>query len=272
MIKLLVSDLDGTLLNKDHRIDDTIHNNLAKVRELGGILAVASGREPASVYNLNLIDTYYICMNGSLLLTPKGEIVYEKPLDKDFVLEIAMECPDVLFYYAGVESTHIRQTKEEMVSFLSAYSNFDMIMNYISIAGPAWQYNQSIDTLEEATILKITSNHVTEDQRKRVNAVFDRWKDKVINAPASEGAFEFTDITATKGYGVKRLQEHFGLKDSEIAVYGDSSNDYSMLSLYPNAFVPSNGTDEAKALAKEVLGPSDEYSVSRHMIELMSRG
>lgn len=272
MIKLLVSDLDGTLLNREHRIDDTIHNNLAKVRELGGILAVASGREPASVYNLNLVDTYYICMNGSLLLTPKGEIVYEKPLDKDFVLELASECSDVLFYYGGIERTLITQTQEEMINFLSAYSNFEFIMNYITVAGSAWQHGQSIEDLAKATTFKITCNHATEEQKKRVNAVFDRWKDKVINAPASEGAFEFTDITATKGYGVKRLQEHFGLKDSEIAVYGDSSNDYSMLSLYPNAFVPANGTDGAKAYAKEVLGPSDEYSVSRHMIELMSRG
>lgn len=89
MIKLFVSDLDGTLLNDMHMTDFFILETIQKVKENGFLFSSATGRSlhEHEVNRLQLNDVYRISMNGALIKDPEGKILYSQPIDMDFINE-----------------------------------------------------------------------------------------------------------------------------------------------------------------------------------------
>ena len=89
MIKLFVSDLDGTLLNDMHMTDFFILETIQKVKENGFLFSSATGRSlhEHEVNRLQLNDVYRISMKGALIKDPEGKILYSQPIDMDFINE-----------------------------------------------------------------------------------------------------------------------------------------------------------------------------------------
>ena len=85
MIKLIATDMDGTLLNSKHEIDDSFYEVLPKLQEKGIKFTIASGRQYYS-----LLDTFegisdnllFIAENGTYVMY-RGEEIMVNPLDKD---------------------------------------------------------------------------------------------------------------------------------------------------------------------------------------------
>ncbi len=70
MIKLIVSDLDGTLLDEEHKVPDEFYDILDKLEEKGITFAVASGRTYAGLrhlFNEKGDNLYFICDNGAFV-------------------------------------------------------------------------------------------------------------------------------------------------------------------------------------------------------------
>ena len=86
MIKLFVSDLDGTLLNDMHMTDFFILETIQKVKENGFLFSSATGRSlhEHEVNRLQLNDVYRISMNGALIKDPEGKILYSQSIDTNY--------------------------------------------------------------------------------------------------------------------------------------------------------------------------------------------
>lgn len=105
MIKLVVSDMDGTLLKKGEKfISDSITDIICNIKSKDIAFAIASGRQ----YNeLDLItkgmrDIYYICSDGGCIIY-NNEVIYKKEIDKDSLRNL--ECNENVFFHSPFETS-----------------------------------------------------------------------------------------------------------------------------------------------------------------------
>ena len=111
MIKLIITDMDGTLLNNHDEIDPEFWDIEKKLSEKGVIFSVASGRP---YYNLikkfekikdNLL---FICENGSLAIY-KGKELFSNPINIEnikMINEICNKIPGIITLFCG-KNLHI---------------------------------------------------------------------------------------------------------------------------------------------------------------------
>ena len=103
MYKLVVIDLDGTMLNSYGVVTNETKEVIKKVEKQGVEVVVASGRPIDSIKEIaKEIESknYFIAGNGAIIYDIKNdEIIYEKTLSKEKVLEIIKICEDNSILY-----------------------------------------------------------------------------------------------------------------------------------------------------------------------------
>lgn len=123
MYKLIAVDLDGTLLNKYGMVTEKTKQTIRKVIEQGTDVVIASGRPIDSIKTIAQeigSKNYFIAGNGSLIYDiRKDEILYEKFLNKQKVLEIAKICEEnSISYNIYTEETIIaKQLKHNVLYY-----------------------------------------------------------------------------------------------------------------------------------------------------------
>ena len=123
MYKLIAVDLDGTLLNKYGMVTEKTKQTIRKVIEQGTDVVIASGRPIDSIKTIAQeigSKNYFVAGNGSLIYDiKKDEIIYEKFLNKQKVLEIAKICEEnSISYNIYTEETIIaKQLKHNVLYY-----------------------------------------------------------------------------------------------------------------------------------------------------------
>ena len=86
MIRLIASDMDGTLLNSRGRLSERTVREIKKIQEKGVVFAICTGR----IFNLarqelerNGIQCSYLCNSGAQIIDEKGQIIRSIPLDQE---------------------------------------------------------------------------------------------------------------------------------------------------------------------------------------------
>ncbi len=268
--KLFATDLDGTLLNASHQLDDVILENLDHVLQKGHVFAIATGRDMHRV-DVPILDfkgrpLYTICMNGALIYDVNDTILYEQAIDSNFIEELIEHFGYLPFDFVTRTKKLVQQSKDQVMERYQddEYSKLfskKQIQSFFS----DHVYNASKQDIVNASVLKINCRVPNPDIYKEVSAFVQKHRHQVINAPFMPDFFEFTHHKVNKGNAIQILADHVSIPNDRVFVYGDSGNDISMLKKFEHAFVPSNGTLEAKKYAKEILGDVQAYAVSKHM-------
>jgi Cof subfamily protein (haloacid dehalogenase superfamily) len=234
MIKLIASDLDGTLLyGRGNSVSEEMFEMIREMKRKGIIFAAASGRQ---YHNLKKLfapvwkDMAFICENGAAVFY-EDQLIAEQVVPKEELLELvymidADERTEVAL--SSPTTTYVRPKTQEYVQSL-------------------------IDLGNHVTILKEWAD-VTEPcvkvawfEKGGVEHRVDYWNSKV-KPPAkvvTSGA-EWLDIlypNGHKGVGIQVLQEHFGLKKEEMAAFGDNYNDTEMLEAVGYPFGMNSGRE-----------------------------
>lgn len=220
MIKLIASDLDGTLLyGRDNTVSEEMFELIREMKNRGIIFAAASGRQ---YHNLKKLfapvwqDMAFICENGAAVFY-EDKIIAEQVVPQEELLELvhiieADERTEVAL--SSATTTYVRPKTEEYLKLLIDVGNHVGVVK-------EWE-----DVTEPCVKLAWYEKDGVEDR-------VDYWSEK-IKPPArvvTSGA-QWLDIlypNSHKGVGMKVLQEHFGLKKEEIAAFGDNYNDTEML-------------------------------------------
>ena len=134
MIKLIASDMDGTLINSSHEISSRNLNAIRKAQESGIEFAIATGRDYSMVKPF--LDKYQlkceaIVMNGAEYRDCKGEVIesigIEKDKVKDIIVEILKESSIVDIYTSeGIFTT--KYSKEDFESTVNRIKEFNKEM------------------------------------------------------------------------------------------------------------------------------------------------
>jgi len=259
MIKLLVSDLDGTFLMPKvidgKAVSPENIEAMNKFRAKGGTFVTASGRHHEYSYSLMKelgFDFDMIGTNGTTIIHNNCLLEHNHP-----PRHIAREVIEEL-------------TKDEYKEHLEVFG-VDLSFIYIMGHRDSWYLSELERLAKEGTIGGISDVNLKDwiDDRKKPDLTclqvkirdpkrlfewieFLREKfSKNFDVYASGDSYiEMMRPGVNKGSGVRSMMKLYNLKEHEIAVVGDNQNDVSMFFSTPNSFVMSTAHDNVKKYAK----------------------
>ena len=259
--KLLVIDVDGTLLDKNGVISAEDKKALAKAADLGIRISLSTGRVTKAclgiIKQLSL-DGYHILFDGALVFSPvQGKEVYARPLDK-VVVERAVEFARSNDIYLELYSASHFFAEREHWSDDIHRRFFRVEPTFVDFTG-IWERERIIKA--ELVV------HSAEEKAKARSFQLhfgDSLRFSVARTPAYPGV-EFINVVdpkVSKGEALKALASHLGVKMGEVMAIGDGTNDIPLLSVAGLAVAMGNARDEVKKVADYVTLDVDHSGIA----------
>lgn len=276
MIKMIVSDVDGTLLSHGY-INPKCIESIKKAQAKGIEFVVASGRDYYGV--TSILDPFdikcsMILGNGAQYCNKNGEVLMNCYLDKEKLKEILPifiehQTPYMIFTTNGFYST----LKPEVVRDRFAYRGkvrFGNKMEDFLPGGPmsdspACQIQQfdSIDEFikRDLEIIKVEAFSHDADEIQRVLPYFKDMKNIAYLSSYPDNV-EITNEYAQKGLILEKVIDQLKIKKEEVIVLGDGMNDITLFERFPYSFAPNNVEKVIQEKAYKVVSSCKDGAVS----------
>lgn len=278
MIKLFVSDIDGTLLNEKHELAQETQVAIHKLREAGISFMVASGRnyEAIQVAIAQMdIKIKCIALNGGDYRDNQGKSIITHPIEEkaiDQMYKIIQQSDATMEYYCENGSyTQIDQdqlvdvyTQNFMCIFDTDYQKARKFVESMELQ----QYmitEKDFNAIKANKILKLEFHFQTLQEKNRVNNMLKAVTGIHLTSSAPLN-IEITHEKATKGNMIEEVCAYYGYQKEEVVVIGDSSNDLSMLTRFPNSYAMGNAPQAIKDAATHIAKDNAHNGVA-HVIE-----
>lgn len=278
MIKLIASDMDGTLLNDDHMISEENLKAIRKAQEMGRHFTIVTGRDYGAVKSyLEECDLKCECIlsNGAEYRDVNGNVIESVYMNKESV-KIAFDILNEAGLYIQLmtnKGSYITNKESDKKAIFDRFKLFNPKMTEEEVKKFIEKFHkergmQEIDNIYEilesnVEILKI----VTFDKDEKLIA---RLKDKLRESTSDlavvstfSNDIEISDIEAQKGLILAKTIKKMGIDKSEVIVLGDSFNDYSMFTEFENSYAMENAIPEIKKIAKYITDTNNNDGVAK---------
>jgi len=223
MIKLVASDIDGTiLLDEQREVSNRLVLQIKELKKMGILFAAASGRQIPNLKRLFAPvadDIAYIAENGALI-EYKNEILFKKPIDRNTGLSILNDirkrdnCEILL---SGEATSYIEPKNFDYEDHMK---NF--VKNNVTVV-------DDITKVEE-DFLKISVYE--KDSIDNCSAYFkEKWSNDVTVVTSGYKWLDMINKEVNKGVAIDILMKHLGILDYECMAFGDNYNDVEMLDM-----------------------------------------
>lgn len=278
MIKLIVSDMDGTLLAHDSSISKGNIEAIRYAQSKGVQFAIATGRDYSSLKGIleaHDLKCFSILGNGAQFCNENGEILSSAYFPKKCfkqVLQIfdELKIHYMIFtangFYSTAEPNVVRdafidrcvvQFKRKREDYLDDGCNQDMACMKLKKIGDLDDFiNSSIDIIK----VEAFNNDVSliEKAKEKLREI-----DGIAYLSSFDDNIEVTDKAAQKGLILENVIEELGYSKDEVMVLGDGLNDITLFERFKYSFAPGNANETIKAMAYQVVGACEEDGVSQ---------
>lgn len=260
-VKLIATDMDGTLLNSKKELSDSFYNVFDKLKAKGILFAAASGRQ---LYNLQQEflpiknDMIFVGENGSFVMYKEEELLVEA-LDKNIVPELiatARKVPDAYPILCGKKQAYYEDTNEEFLKNVEMY----------------YERRSFVDDLLKVTdddFLKIAICDFGESERNSY-PFYKQWENDLQVKVSGKIWLDVSDKKANKGAAIKILQNKFNIGFNETMVFGDFMNDLEMMQEGYFSYAVENAHPEIKEAARFITASNDEDGVIKVLEQLLN--
>jgi Cof subfamily protein (haloacid dehalogenase superfamily) len=258
-IKLIAVDLDGTLLNSDHKMSEANAKAIKAAIEAGVQVVIATGKTYASatwLYEKLNLKSPGVFSQGTVICEADGSIRSQQTLSPQVARQI-LTFADDRGYLTGIYSGNRILVKKmnKRVEQLTTYYHEPMPV----VTGPL---QNVLDTHPVNKLIMLAP-----DDSRRITAL--RWH---ISMQVNGGGralqtgigdqLEFLPPNASKGAGVKALVKDMGIPLNQVMAIGDAENDLEMLQLVGLGVAMGNAPESIKAVAKAVVASNDQDGVA----------
>ena len=260
-VKLVVSDMDGTLLNSKGEVSALFFELFKKLQKQNILFCAASGRQYHSIVNkLATIknEIYVIAENGAI--AKKGaEVLLLKSLNTKKVTEIIpvlRNIKDTHIVLCSQDTAYIESKDETFVKlFQEYYNNFKIVDNLIEIA-------------KTTSILKIAVYHFSSSEEFIYPVIKHLTADYLIKI-SGQNWLDLSDDKANKGDALKKVQKLLNISKEDTMVFGDYHNDIEMLQEATYSFAMKNAHRDIKAIANYTTESNNNFGVERVLEKLV---
>ena len=278
MIKLIVLDMDGTLLAHDSSISKGNIEAIRYAQSKGVQFAIATGRDYSSLKGIleaHDLKCFSILGNGAQFCNENGEILSSAYFPKKCfkqVLQIfdELKIHYMIFtangFYSTAEPNVVRdafidrcvvQFKRKREDYLDDGCNQDMACMKLKKIGDLDDFiNSSIDIIK----VEAFNNDVSliEKAKEKLQEI-----EGIAYLSSFDDNIEVTDKAAQKGLILENVIEELGYSKDEVMVLGDGLNDITLFERFKYSFAPGNANETIKAMAYQVVGACEEDGVSQ---------
>ena len=259
-IKMVVTDMDGTLLNSDHQVSDQFFELFKKLKKRDILFVAASGRQYHSIIDkLSSIkdDIIVIAENGGLA-RKNGQELISTPLQngaKNTILEVLEKIPNIHPVLCGGDKAYLLGTSVEFVDKLKEYyTEFEILDDLRSFDGE---------------ILKIAIYHF-ENSEKFIYPAVKHLEGELKVKVSGENWVDISSPNANKGFALEKVQKMYNITPKETMVFGDYNNDLEMLSLADFSFAMENAHPNVKNAANYSTLSNNEQGVEHILRQLVA--
>lgn len=285
MIKLIASDMDGTLLNDNHEIDKETAEAIKKAEESGIIFVISTGREYENVkYILDKRDIRCQCIlsNGAEYRDENGNILDVININENSAKEIIQIFKDNnisarMFTDKGIFTTSTREKALEELTFrtltfdknltkeeakkIAEKENFFTCLKYVEDVEKFFE-----DGIE---IRKFVAFHEDIELLNKLKRQIGKIGGLAISSSFNDN-IEITDINAQKGIILEKVITKMGIDKKDVVILGDSFNDYSMFEIFEESVAMKNAIPEVKKIAKYITDTNDNQGVAKAIYNILN--
>jgi Cof subfamily protein (haloacid dehalogenase superfamily) len=269
-IKIVVSDLDGTLLPAQGEVSIRDINTLKKLKEEKIVRVIATGRNLYSALSVLADDfpiDYLIFASGAGIFDwKKRELIFSQHLDSDSVFEISSELISLKRDFMILDTI---PNNHQFAYYRSGNSNpdFDRRLSlYKPFANPIGNAEET--KREACQLLVILSNCV--NGFNELKAKFENVKIIRATSPLDHESIwmEIFPLHISKAYGAEWLCKHLEIDSKLSMVIGNDYNDLDLLEWGKHPYVVANAPKELKD-SYQVSKSVDESGFSHAMSQLI---
>ncbi|NBK93133.1 HAD family phosphatase [bacterium 1XD21-13] len=287
MIKVIASDLDGTLFGSDSKMAPETLAAVKRACTAGIRFIVTTGRNfrgaMKDLENVSVTCDYILC-SGAEVRNSRQEIVSQVPMSMELcqeVYDVLKKYPvsvifgtDTYDYQIGAYEEIERQTQARLNSYFSKMGVSERQRE--QMLGERMDTTKIVSDFRElrdadVSVYKILLFSDDRVMLGRIDGELAEHKNLAVSSSFPTN-LEITDVRAQKGPVLKAYIESLGYRIEEVMVFGDSRNDESMLAMDFGATIAMGNADaELKNKAKYVTRSNVELGVAYAIEELLKR-
>lgn len=258
-VKLVVTDLDGTLLNSNHEVSNNFFRLYDSLKNHIHFVA-ASGRQyhsMSSKFRPILDDITIVAENGGIIMQGDNELLFtDLSLENtQQLIPLIRELNGGYAVLCGKESAYIETKDQDFISlFDEYYSKYEIVKDLSQVTHDA--------------ILKIAVYHYDSSEKYLYPAIKHLENEMKIKV-SGQNWLDISHINANKGFALEKLQRDLGITKAETMVFGDYNNDLEMLELADFSFAMENAHPNVKKVANYSTKNNDERGVEIILEELL---
>lgn len=247
MIKLIASDMDGTLLPEGTPdINPELLDVILKLKEKGILFVAASGRQFVSmqpVFKKIENDIVFIADNGSYV-TYQGKVMNYRYFEQDVLEEIityARGLKNVFFMASTVDHAYTDNREDrEMIAWIR--DGYGVQMDVVE------------DILKtEEKISKVAIFFKDEDAGQMMEKIRPGFRGKANVVASGAHWVDLIEAHTDKGHALEEIQRQRNIRREETMAFGDNLNDISLLNCAAESYAVAGARKEVKEAAAHVL-------------------
>jgi hypothetical protein len=256
MIKLVVTDIDGTLIPEGtDTVNPLLFDCIRRLKEKGIMFVVASGRQYVSmeyVFEPVKNDVIFISANGTSVMC-RGRIMSADYIDEAIAREVV---------------TYMKASKEDISILISTpetvyIDHEDKALRALMVDG----YHERMTVVEDVMPYCSCTNKISiyrkEGSAPLAEGLIRKFGDRVSVMQSGEPWIDFISLTADKGNALSSIQEMMHISVEETMAFGDNCNDIGMLNRAGESYAVANANPQVKEAARYIAPANTEDGVIR---------
>lgn len=259
MIKLVVTDLDGTLLNDNHEVPERFWEIADRLFDKGIKLGIATGRPHFSItakFETIVDQVYAISDNGSRVVHENTDLL-SKSLPHDVIealVTTGRSIENAWPILCGRDQWYMENTGDALMKAVLAYhSNFKIVDDLTKV---------------DDAILKVTVYDVAGSEQNSYPE-YKRFENSLKIAVGGAKWLDIMRADVNKGEAVQMLQSLHNINPDETLVFGDFMNDYEMMKTAKYSYAMKNANPKLKEVANFVTDKDNNEAGILEVIEML---
>lgn len=276
MIKWIISDVDGTLLNHERELPERNFSMIQKAQQQGVKFGIATGRDITAIAFMKEkhgIDAdVAILGNGAQVVTREGHFLAECYVNATAFLKVVTvltqeNLPYMVYTKTGVYAVDTQWVRDSFIARSMAKhgtkrSDYEPGGSLSHVACMRLKPISDLvhfSQLEE--IIKVESFSIDVEHITKTKAILSEILDISCLSSFADN-IEITDTFAQKGIVLEKILPQLNVAKEEVVVIGDALNDISMFEQFPLSFAPENAMPIIKEKAFKVVSSNTNGAVA----------
>ena len=260
MVRLIATDMDGTLLDSNKQLPSDFHDIFQKIHQQGIIFVAASGRfypKQREEFLPYLEQMYFICDNGASIIH-HDKWLYQNVIPRERLHRLIHACekiPHTMPILCAKDTSYYRPVEERFAPRFSSYFNRGHIV-------------EDLCSVED-DILKVANCDLAGSAKNAYPILSGIFQEELNIVVSGDQWLDAMNPVINKGVALRFLQNQLGISPAETMSFGDFYNAIEMLKLSKYSFVMENANEDMKPYGRYLADSNDHNGVTKAIREFL---